>query len=198
MSAGAPAATRMTTEEMLELPENGNDRELVRGETREKPVTRRNRWHSRSMVRISYLLERWLEGQPEPRGEITGGEVGFRLLRDPDTTVGIDVAYVSAEVVNNTPNSRPYFEGAPVLAVEILSPSDTHEYVSEKIELYREAGVALIWIVNPDLQTVQVLRAGAEPEMFNVRQELSGGPELPGFRVPVARVFRIGTGGETT
>ena len=191
MSAGAPPATRMTTEQMLELPENGMDRELIRGELRENPLTVRNRWHSRSMVRVGHLLEIWLEEQPEPRGEVISGEVGFRLLRNPDTTVGIDVAYATAELVRKTPKFQPYFDGAPVLAVEILSPSDTHEGVSEKIELYREAGVPLIWIVNPDLRTVQVLRAGAEPEMFNVRQDLPGGPELPGFRVPVAKVFGI-------
>lgn len=200
MSAGAPPATLMTTERMLELPDHGTDRVLVRGELREKPMTRRNKWHSSTEARLAYLLGRWLEEQGPTGARVTSGEAGFRLLRNPDTTVGIDVAYVSVEVVNNTPKFRPFFEGPPVLAVEILSPSDTHEGVSEKIELYREAGVALIWIVNPDLQTVQVLRAGAEPEMFNVRQELSGEPELPGFRVPVAAVFRFGSdrGSEAT
>src|SRR5690349_20342695 len=101
MSAGAPTITiPLTTEDLLALPENGTDRELIRGELREKPVTRRNRRHSRTMVRIGYLLERWLQRQPEPRGEVVCGEAGFRLLRNPDTTVGIDVAYVSAEVAS--------------------------------------------------------------------------------------------------
>jgi hypothetical protein len=36
---------------------------------------------------------------------------------------------------------------------------------------------------------VTVYRPGTEPELFNVRQELSGEPHLPGFRVPVARLF---------
>ncbi len=38
----------MTTEELLALPEDGLDRELIRGQLREKPMTRRNRWHSRN------------------------------------------------------------------------------------------------------------------------------------------------------
>lgn len=190
MSAVAPPTTLMTTEEMLKLPENGTDRDLIRGELREHPVTVRNRWHSSAMMQIGSLLVQWWVKQPEPRGKVVGGEVGFRLLRNPDTTVGIDVAYVSAEVVKNTPKSMPYFDGPPVLAVEILSPSDTQKDITEKIELYREAGVALIWIVDPKLQTVLVLRAGVEPELFNVRQELTGGPELPRFRVQVAEIFR--------
>src|SRR6266851_7816155 len=115
----------MTTEEMLALPENGVDRWLVRGQLREKPMTIRNRTHSRIMVRISYLLENWLERQPEPRGSVYCGEVGVRLRRDPDTTVGVDVTYVSADTMARQTDATTLIEGAPVLAVEILSPSDT-------------------------------------------------------------------------
>jgi Uma2 family endonuclease len=189
MSAGAPPSTLMTTEQMLALPENGMDRELIRGELREKPMTRRNQWHSSAEARIAHSLGRWLDGQPRSGSRVTSGEAGFRLSRDPDTTVGIDVAYISADVVARTPRSAAFFDGPPVLAVEILSPSDTQQDINEKIEMYEDAGVALIWIVNPIHRTVLVHRAGEEPELFNVRQDLSGEPHLPGFRVPVAEIF---------
>ena len=191
MSTVALPTMRMTTEEMFALPENGTDRELIEGELRENPVTIRNRRHGRSTIRIGHLLEDWLENQPEPRGEIVGGEAGFRLKRNPDTTVGIDVAYVSAEVAAKTPGDARVFDGPPVLAVEILSPSDTHERVTEKVTLYREASVAEIWVVDPKLRTVLVLLAGQPPVLFNETQELTGGPELPGFRAAVAGFFRI-------
>ena len=181
----------MTTEEMLALPDNGVERELFHGQLREKPVTKRNRWHSRSTVRLGHLLEEWLERQPEPRGEVVGGEAGFRLRRNPDTSVGIDVAYVSAEVVAQTPETSVFFEGPPVLAVEILSPSDQHEEITDKVRAYLDAGVALVWLVDPDFRTVLVHRPGAEPELFNVRQEISADPHLPGFRIPVAKIFGV-------
>ncbi len=190
MSAGAPTSTSMTTEEMLALPENGNDRHLIRGELRETPMTRRNQWHSTVEANLAHLLLQWLRQRPGRDGRVVSGEAGFRLRRAPDTTVGIDVAYVAAEVVARTPRSSAFFEGPPVLAVEILSPSDKQEEIAEKVEVYKETGVELIWIVDPVLQTVLVLRAGEEPELFNVRQELSGEPHLPGFREPVAEVFR--------
>src|SRR6266550_2206960 len=114
MSTVAPPSL-MTTEEMLALPDNGMERDLIGGRLRERPVTIRDRGHSRATVRLGHLLELWLEQQPEPRGEVVGGEAGFRLQRDPDTSVGIDVAYVSAEVARNTPESFPYIEGPPVL-----------------------------------------------------------------------------------
>lgn len=178
----------MTTEEMLALPENGMDRELIRGELREKPITRRNRRHSRVETRIAKVLDLWLDAQPEPRGEVVSGEVGFNLSRDPDSSVGIDVAYVSAEVTARHPEAS-YFEGPPVLAVEILSPSDRQEEIDEKVALYLETGVALVWIVNPRFKTVTIFRAGADPAMVNERQELTAEPHLPGFRTAVAILF---------
>jgi Uma2 family endonuclease len=47
----------------------------------------------------------------------------------------------------------------------------------------------LVWILNPYDRTVTVYQPDDEPDAFNVREELSGGPHLPGFRVPVARLF---------
>jgi Uma2 family endonuclease len=179
----------MTTEELFALPEDGVDRELIRGQLRERPMTKRNRRHSRIEAKVTYVLEAWLERQPGPRGEVVCGEAGFRIRRDPDTTVGIDAAYVSPEVAAETPESPPWFDGPPVLAVEILSPSDEHGEVVEKIREYLDAGVPLVWIIDPDFRTVVVYRPDAEPELFNVRQELSAEPHLPGFRVPVARIF---------
>ncbi|HWE35328.1 MAG TPA: hypothetical protein VG406_02060 [Isosphaeraceae bacterium] len=55
----------MTTEALLALPENGVDRELIRGQLRERPMTRRNRRQSRGETRIAHLLESWLETQPD-------------------------------------------------------------------------------------------------------------------------------------
>ena len=188
MSTTAPPAL-MTLEELLALPEDGMERDLIDGQLRERPMTRRNRWHSRSTIRLGSLLDQWLIRQPAPRGQIVGGEAGFRLHRNPDTGVGIDIAYVSAEVVAQTPESAAYFEGPPVLAVEILSPSDSQEAIDEKVDVYLKAGVRLVWIVHPRQRTVLVYRPDAEPALFNRSQELSGEPHLPGFRVAVARIF---------
>lgn len=188
MSA-APTAVLMTTEEMLAMPEDGKERWLIRGELREKPMTVRNRWHSRVLTRIAQLLGDWLDGQPEPRGEILGGEAGVRLRRTPDSTVGVDLIYVSAELAAEEPEETTLIDGVPILAVEILSPSDTVEEIDEKVDEYLKAGVALVWLVNPHRRTVQVCRPNAEPQLFNVEQDLSGEPHLPGFRVAVARIF---------
>lgn len=193
----APAL--MTTEQLLAMPDDGVERWLIRGQLREKPaisgqlrgkkMTVRNRWHSRALLRTGRFLDVWLDQQPEPRGTALGGEAGVRLTRNPDTTVGIDVVYVSAEVAARNPDDTTLIDTIPVLAVEILSPSHTVEDIDEKIDEYLTAGVPLVWIVNTRRRTVTVHRPGHEPELINARQELSGEPELPGFRVRVADLF---------
>lgn len=185
MSTAAP--TILTGEELVALPDDGTEREIIRGELRGRPMTRRNPRHSTAMTRLARFLDEWLDGRPLPRGVVLTGDVAFRLRKDPETTVGINAADVSHE---RSPAARkPLVEGAPVLAAEILSPSDTHEDVVEKRQLYLELGVAVVWILGPDLRTVTVHRPGADPAFFNASQDLSGDPELPGFRVRVANLF---------
>lgn len=187
--ATAEAPALMTTKQLLAMPDDGVERWLIRGQLREKPKTYRNRWHSRALVRVGYFLEAWREQQPQPRGSVLGGEAGVRLTRNPDTTVGIDVIYISAEVSAQDPDDTTIIDGVPVLAVEILSPNNTVEEIEEKIDQYMEAGVPLVWILNTRRHTVTIHRPGQEPEFVNASQELSGEPHLPGFRVRVADLF---------
>src|SRR5580700_1631614 len=97
MSAAAPSL--MTTKELLALVEDGRDCWLIRGQLREKPKTFHTRVHSRTMVCVGSLLSNWLDQQPQPRGEVLIGEAGVILRRNPDTTIGVDVVYISAELV---------------------------------------------------------------------------------------------------
>lgn len=183
------APSIMTTEELLSMPDDGIERELIRGQLRERTMTRRNRRHSRSTTDIGTVLKIWLLTQPEPRGEVLSGEAGFILSHDPDTTVGIDVAYISAATAKANPDNAFLIDGIPILAVEILSPTDTHEGISEKVEQYLDVGVRLVWVVDPAFKTVTVYQLGAEPVLFNATQYLEGGRDLPGFRVLVAELF---------
>lgn len=185
----------MTTEQLLAIPDDGIERYLIRGElrtlseTREQAMTRRNPEHSAVTINIGAALKNRLRRRPKPRGRVLGGEAGFRIRRNPDTLVGIDVAYISAELAARTSKKAGLVDGAPVLAVEILSPSDKQEDIIEKIEAYIAAGAALVWEVDPVFETVRVHRPDGAPQLFNSEQELTAEPHLPGFRVPVAELF---------
>ena len=64
----------LTTADLLAMPDDGMERWLIDGELREKPMTKRNRFHSSIMVRVAQLLANWLDQQPKPRGQVLCGE----------------------------------------------------------------------------------------------------------------------------
>jgi len=183
------AQASMTAEQLEALPENRTDRWLIAGELRERPMTLRNRFHSRLTIRIGKLLDNWLDLQPQPRGQVIGGEAGVILSRDPDTSVGIDVVYFTADVLARQTGVSTMIEGIPTLVVEILSPSDTVEDVNEKIDVYIKARVPYVWIVDPYHKTITVYRPDEVPAFCTERDEISAEPQLPGFRVPVKALF---------
>jgi Uma2 family endonuclease len=183
---------KMTAEELLALPDDGVERWLIRGELRENrevDVNRRNPDHSQTMFNVAGIIREWLRKQSNPRGTAFAGDVSFKLRADSKTLVGIDVAYISPELHSKTLKGSKVVDGVPILAVEILSPSDVHEDVTEKIQEYLDVGVAQVWLVDPDFEIVTVYRPDAEPVSFNRQQELSGEPQLSGFRVRVAELF---------
>ena len=188
MSTAAPPRL-MTNEEFLALPDDGMERNLIRGVLQEKPMTRRNRFHSKTEATIACYLRNWVMALPAPRGDVLSGEAGVYLARDPDSTVGIDVAYISAETAAAQTDDTTMVDGAPVLAVEILSPNDTVEEINDKIDEYIAAGVKQVWIVDPHFRFVRVHRPGHQPEFYTNGDELTAEPDLPGFRVPVAQLF---------
>jgi Uma2 family endonuclease len=61
--------------------------------------------------------------------------------------------------------------------------------VTEKVASYLDAGVKLVWVVDPRFRTITVYRGDREPELFNVKHTIGGDPHLPGFNVSVADVF---------
>lgn len=179
----------MTTEELLALPDDGIDRELIRGELRESPMTTRSGLHCIAMANLTHLLLKWVGQQARPRGRVYTGDARVRVRRNPDTFVGSDLVYLSPAQAAASPPGAPFIDGPPALVIEIHSPYDTAEGIAEKVREYLAAGVPLVWEVNPFFRTVTIHRPDAHPEMVNANQELTAEPHLPGFRAPVADVF---------
>ncbi|MCR9294655.1 MAG: Uma2 family endonuclease [bacterium] len=179
----------MTTAQLLALPDDGVERELIRGELRERPMTRRNRLHAAAEARIAQILRNWLEQNPQVAADVLSGEAGAILAQQPDTTVGIDVAVFSLDTLRGQTDESRYVVGIPLLAVEILSPTDKHEEIHEKIKEYQRVGVPLIWEVDPDFRTVRVHQLEREPVMFNRQHQLTAEPILSGFETSVSAFF---------
>ena len=143
----------MTTEEFLALPDDGIRRELIRGVLWENPVSYRNPKHRSHVSRHEDP-----DFQLEPRGEIIAGDVGFRIRRNPDTIVGIDVA---TSRLREQPGERAGLSRVcRFLLSRSLSPSNTWETVTEKIQDYLDCAVSLVWILDPVFRTVTVYQPG--------------------------------------
>jgi hypothetical protein len=116
---GRPAERLYTIADLEAMPgDDGVDRWLIRGQLREREdpeVTKRNRFHSALMSRISQLIGNWLDTQPEPRGEVYSGEVGVYLRRNPDTAVGVEVVYMAPGTPPAQFDDTTMIDGLPVL-----------------------------------------------------------------------------------
>jgi Uma2 family endonuclease len=111
--------------------------------------------------------------------------VGFRLsvnvVRAPD------VAFLSAEQLKNI-DPDEYMEGAPALAIEVVSPADSFEDVNKKVEQYLSAGAYSVWVIVPKLRNTEIYRLD-ESRVVLGEGNLITYPLLPGFTLPVSELF---------
>jgi Uma2 family endonuclease len=186
-----PTTTKlMTSDDLFALPYSKRvARWLFRGELREAKVTKRNPSHSRATANLAILLGMWMRKLPKPRGALYSNEAYFRIRKDPETNVGVDLAFGTPEQAAHTKKKASYVEGPPVLAIEVLSPNDKMKDINDAIEEYLDCGTKQVWIVDPYSETVRVHRPGVEPVMYTISQTLPGGDDLPGFSCSVAEIF---------
>ena len=112
-------------------------------------------------------------------------ETGFVLGRAPDTVRAPDVAVLRP----GRPIGDAYIDGPPELAVEVVSPGDRAGYVREKVAEWLESGAETVWVVDPRKRTVEVHVAGEAPRVLAESDILRGEPVLPGFQLPLTRLF---------
>lgn len=170
-----------TAEELLRAGDIGRC-ELVRGEL--VMMVPAGGEHGEVTVEITYRLVQHVKART--LGKIFAAETGFVLSRDPDTVRAPDAAFVRAD---RLPLPRGYIEGAPDLAVEVLSPDDRPGYVREKVAEWLEGGARAVWVVDPRKKTATVHEPGAEPRVLGGADVLAGGAVLPGFELPVREIF---------
>lgn len=172
-----------TAEQILQTPDLGRC-ELLRGEL--TMMTPAGYEHARVVSRINSRLAGFVE--LHQLGQVTTGEGGFLLARDPDTVRAPDVAFVSADRVPHEP-LRGFFQGPPDLAVEVISPNDRASQVAAKIQDWLDAGCRAVWVVDPELRTVTVYRSRSSIVVLRASEQLSGDDVVPGFAIAVAEIF---------
>jgi Uma2 family endonuclease len=181
----APVFLTVEEFEEYDLPEPYERAELVRGELQLIPLTgfRHGDIGARILERLSAFV------RTRHLGVVTMAS-GYVLVDLPHTVRGPDIAFIAA---NNLP---PEFDRArvprfrPDLAVEVLSPSDTRKRIEEKLDDYEAVGIPLVWVVDPEQQTISVFAEGEAARVLVVGDTLDGGSLLPGFELGLIELFQ--------
>ena len=174
----------ITAEEFWQLPQGDADRELVRGEVIEAmPPGGR---HGGIAVALAILLRLWAQ---RTGGGYVGVEAGYVLGHDPDTVRGPDVSYVRADRIPPSGVPDGFWELAPDLAVEIVSPNETADEVRSKVRDFLAAGTPLVWTIYPRTSEVVAHTADGWARTYSRDDVLEPLDVLPGFSCKVVELF---------
>ena len=177
--------TLLTAEDLWKQPDDGYRYELVKGVMRRIPPAGFE--HGIRTAKIGGRLNEHVERQK--LGYVCGAETGFKIAQNPDTVRAPDAAFVCQASIDERGIVKGYWEGAPDLAVEVISPGDTYAEVTEKVDEWLNAGCAMVWVVNPRRETVEVYRSPEEIIVLRGNDILEGGDVIEGFQCRVKDLF---------
>jgi len=177
---------KLTAKEVFELPQNDQKTELVKGELKKMPPTGGK--HGIIASRLDRYIGTFVE--EHSLGHVCAAETGFVLSEASDTVRAPDVSFISQDRIPADGIPEEYWELAPDLAVEVLSPSDRASKVLEKVAEYLESGTKMVWVVDSRTKTVTVYRSFDNIQILTEEDEIDGGDVVPGFRCPLSKIFR--------
>jgi Uma2 family endonuclease len=172
------AKTLISVEEFDRLEEEEFRYELDEGEL--VTMTRPGTDHGRIERRLLMVLQTYLDNRGG--GEAFGPDILFVL--GPNTKRAPDVSVVLREI-----GSVKEITGAPDIAAEILSPSNTKKEMRRKVSQFFASGCRRAWIVDPKTRTVEIWESASGPSRTVRESDSLETPLLPGFTCPIAKLF---------
>lgn len=171
-----------TEEDLLRTPRDGQKYELVDGKIRVSPAGGR---HGGVCVQLSTLLNTFVKERK--LGYVFDSSTGFRL---PGGNIRLpDVSFVATGRFEGERQPEDFPALAPDLAVEVLCPGDRSRDVLDKVGEYLQAGVRLVWVIDPRERTAAIHRSLTQVRMVGADDLLEGEDVLPGFRCRLAEVL---------
>jgi Uma2 family endonuclease len=184
LASNASERKEWTDETFMALPSDGGRYELVDGEL--KDVGNSGMEHGNIGAYLGGLIELYV--RPRKLGVTCDSSTAFTMKsgnkRSPD------VSFVTKERLQGLKRlPKGFFQGSPDLAVEVISPSNTFEEIHSKLVEYFESGSQLVWVVNPDEQSVLVYHQPQPDKLLKLTDNLEGEDIIPGFTLPVVELF---------
>ncbi len=179
MAETTTAKRKMTEEEFMRLPDDGRKYELVDGEAKEVPAGFE---HDVIVMRIGFLMYPFAQKV----GYLAASSAGFRMvtgnIRSPD------ISFVLRERLPEGKPPKEFMDGAPDLAIEVISPNEDWAEMERKIGEYFASGAKEIWLIDPDKRTLTVYKSPSNIHTFHADDEIETNL-LPGFRCKVSELL---------
>lgn len=118
-------------------------------------------------------------------GLVVGPDAGFVIFPDQNTLLAPDVSFITAPRVPSFAAQQHFARLAPDLVVEVMSPSDRMTDALRKISLYLEAGVSVVWLVEPGPRTISIFERDRPSVRLAGDQVVAAEGVLPGFSMTV-------------
>lgn len=177
----------VTAEDLRELPARDDIRyELIDGELTEVPGA--TALHGLIAAMVYELIQSF--ARKHDLGLVFPDGTAYVLSRDPDQVRIPDVSFIAWDQVPTAGVPDRFWEGAPTLAVEVISSSDRAADIHRKMRDYLDAGTQVVWLLWPQQTSVTVCDSGGQCEL-DADDELDGGDVLPGFRARVGDLFAV-------
>jgi Uma2 family endonuclease len=173
------SSSLITAEQFWQMPDNGPC-ELVKG--RIVSVSPPGWRHGRIAIRIGQLVENYTSGL----------DAGVITQRDPDSVRGADVCYHSYARLPAELDPADYPAISPEIIWEVRSPTDRWKKVLGKAHEYLEADVLVVCIVDPERQCFITYYPDRPEETLKIGDTWREPTILPGFELPLEKVFRRG------
>lgn len=172
---------RYTPQDLLTMPD-GKFYELVDGRLVEHKMSF---WSSYVAGVISHLLNSYC--REHRLGWVLPEGTSFQCFPAlPGRVRKADVSFIRLQRVSLAQaTTEGHCPVAPDLAVEVISPNDTAYEIDEKVREFLDAGVPLVWVVNPEQRTVKIHRASGPGAILRENDEISGEDVISGFRCRV-------------
>lgn len=173
-----------TEEDVLNIGDH-DDRlfELENGILVEKPMG----WYE-SVLAMLIGIEIGTYLKTHNLGHVLGADGTLKIL--PGIVKIPDVSFISwKRFPRERLGRRPIPTLIPDLAVEVLSETNTRREMDAKLVKYFQAGVSLVWYIDPDTRTARVYRSPTEIQLVETSGSLDGGDVLPGLQISLAALF---------
>jgi Uma2 family endonuclease len=182
----AIATKTWTDEAFMALPDDGHHYEIINGEL--IAMGNSGALHGYVCSTLMILLGGYV--RQHNLGAMLDSSTAFKMKNGNKRSP--DIAFFAKERLQGIavlPSG--YLEGAPDLAVEVLSPGNTVEEIDDKLTEYFENGSRLVWVINPTQHYVLVYRSAQEPDrLLKEKDSLDGEEVIPGFTLAIADLFQ--------